>query len=149
MTWFGREPWSSGYGRRLMFWWFRVQIAALYTGWTFFTLICCKNCNAVRLKKTKNKRKRGRDGPFLNVFGLFKEHRNVANKLKRGLPGPNVINNFLHSAATLFTSVDCTYHPEVPGSNPKHTIYALFKSIFVLQLSLYSEKNANKQKRPA
>ena len=29
----------------------------------FFTLICCKNC-IVCLKKTENKRKRGRDGPF-------------------------------------------------------------------------------------
>ena len=24
-----------------------------YTGWTFFTFICCKNCNAVCLKKPK------------------------------------------------------------------------------------------------
>ena len=31
-----REPWSSGYGRRLMFrrWW--VRIPSPYTGWTFF-----------------------------------------------------------------------------------------------------------------
>ena len=40
----GRESWSSGYGRRLIFWRSRVRIPAPYTGWTwhFFTLICCK-----------------------------------------------------------------------------------------------------------
>ena len=48
----GREPWSSGYGRRLMFQRLWVQIPALYTGWTFFTFICCKNFN-VYLKRRK------------------------------------------------------------------------------------------------
>ena len=32
----GREPWSSGYGRRLVFKRLWVQIPALYTGWKFF-----------------------------------------------------------------------------------------------------------------
>ena len=32
----GREPWSSGYGKRLAFWRSWVQIPAPYTGWTFF-----------------------------------------------------------------------------------------------------------------
>ena len=32
----GREPWSSGYGKRLTFRWLWVQIPAPYTGWTFF-----------------------------------------------------------------------------------------------------------------
>ena len=42
----GLEPWSSGYGRRLMFQRLRVRILALYTGWTFFHIpICCKICN--------------------------------------------------------------------------------------------------------
>ena len=39
----GREPWSSGYGRRLIIWkllWVRIQ--AVYTGSTFFTFTCCK-----------------------------------------------------------------------------------------------------------
>ena len=40
----GREPWSSGYGRWLMSWRLLVRIPATYTGWTFFTYICCKNC---------------------------------------------------------------------------------------------------------
>ena len=32
---FGRELWSSGNGRRHMWIWLRVQIPALYTGWTW------------------------------------------------------------------------------------------------------------------
>ena len=32
----GREPWSSGYGRQLMFKRSWVQITALYTGWTWY-----------------------------------------------------------------------------------------------------------------
>ena len=54
----GREPWSCGYGRRLMFWRLWVQIPAPYTGWKNFTYNCCKNCN-VCLKKTENKQKSG------------------------------------------------------------------------------------------
>ena len=41
----GREPWSSGYGRGLIFWRSWVRIPAPYTGCTFFRYICCKNCN--------------------------------------------------------------------------------------------------------
>ena len=43
----GWEPWSSGYGKRLMLQRSWVRILATYTGWTFFTNICCKNCNDV------------------------------------------------------------------------------------------------------
>ena len=50
---FGRETWSSGYGRRLMFWRSWVQNLALYIGWTFFTYIWCKYCNDVCLKRPK------------------------------------------------------------------------------------------------
>ena len=32
----GREPWSSGYGKRLTFLWSWVRIPAPYTGWAFF-----------------------------------------------------------------------------------------------------------------
>ena len=35
---YGREPWSSGYGRRLTFQRLWVRIPALYTGWTLFTV---------------------------------------------------------------------------------------------------------------
>ena len=49
----GREPRSSGYGRKLMFRRSWVWIPALYTEWTFFhILICCKNCN-VCLRRRK------------------------------------------------------------------------------------------------
>ena len=54
----GQEPWSSGYGRRLMFQRLWVQIPAPYTGWTFFYLpICCKNYY-VCLKRRKQMKKR-------------------------------------------------------------------------------------------
>ena len=39
----GREPWSGGYGRRVMFQRSWVQIPALYAGLTLFTYICWKN----------------------------------------------------------------------------------------------------------
>ena len=59
------EPWSSGYGRHLLFERLRVQIPAQYTGWTghFFTLICCKNCIDC-LKRPKMKEKEAGVGPF-------------------------------------------------------------------------------------
>ena len=50
----GREPWSSGSGRRLMFIMTWVKIPALYTGWTFFTFICCKNCHVFFKDKNNN-----------------------------------------------------------------------------------------------
>ena len=61
----GQEPWSSGYGRRLMFWRSCVQIPVPYTGWTwhFFTLICCKNC-IVCLKRLKINETEAGVGPF-------------------------------------------------------------------------------------
>ena len=61
---FGREPWSSGYVRRLMFQRSWVWIPAPDTGWTwhFFTLICCKNC-IVCLKRPKINEKEAEVGP--------------------------------------------------------------------------------------
>ena len=59
----GREPWSSGYGRRLMFQRLWVRIPALYTGWTFFRIcICCKICYV--FDKTKINEKEAGVGPF-------------------------------------------------------------------------------------
>ena len=55
----GREPWSSGYGRRLMFQWLWVRILAPYTRWTFFHIFCCKNCNVCFKRQNKWKRGRG------------------------------------------------------------------------------------------
>ena len=51
----GQELWSSGYGRRLTIQRLWVRIPAPYTGWKrhFFTLICCKICNNVCLKRPK------------------------------------------------------------------------------------------------
>ena len=40
----------------------------------FFTYICCKNWNDVCLKRPKNKRKRGRVGPFLKKESKFHEN---------------------------------------------------------------------------
>ena len=61
----GREPWPSGYGRRLTFERSWVRFPAQDTGWTwhFFTLICCKNC-IVCLKRPKINEKEARVGPF-------------------------------------------------------------------------------------
>ena len=47
-----------------------VRIPAPYTGWTFVTFICCKNC-VVCLKKTEYKRKRGRGWPILFLKTFF------------------------------------------------------------------------------
>ena len=54
----GREPWSSGYGRRLMFQRSWVWIPAPYTGWIFFHIYLLKNCNVClkRRKKVKEAR---------------------------------------------------------------------------------------------
>ena len=41
----GGNSWSSGYSRRLILQRSWVPILAPYTGWTFFTFICCKICN--------------------------------------------------------------------------------------------------------
>ena len=48
-----QEPWSSGYGRRLMFPRSGVQIPALYTGWTFSHIFIVKI--ALMFEKTENK----------------------------------------------------------------------------------------------
>ena len=62
-----RELWSSGYGMRLMFQRLWVWIPAPYTGWSFFTFICCKNYNFYNkclFEKTKINGKEAGDGPF-------------------------------------------------------------------------------------
>ena len=61
------EPWSCGYGRRLMFQRSWVRILVPYTGctWHFFTLIGCKNC-IVCLKRPKINEKETGIAPFFN-----------------------------------------------------------------------------------
>ena len=71
---FGREPWSGGYGRRLMFERLWVQIPAQHTRWTWhsFTLICSKKI-IVCLKRPKINEKEAGVGPFLkNCFKFWK-----------------------------------------------------------------------------
>ena len=54
---FGREPWYSGYGRRLMFERSWVQILAPYTGWTWhwfivkIVLFVWKDQKIIKIKK--------------------------------------------------------------------------------------------------
>ena len=48
-----KEPWSSGYRRRLASKRSWVQIPVPDTGWTFFHIFGCKNC---LFEKTENKR---------------------------------------------------------------------------------------------
>ena len=79
---YGQEPWSSGYGRRLMSWRLWVWIQAAYTGWNLSHLFSCKIHNGF-FRKTKNKQKRGWDGPlktkinYYSGFDPFSFHRNL------------------------------------------------------------------------
>ena len=61
---FGREPWSSGYGRRLMLLRSWVRIPVPYTGSTFLTLICCKIVLMFVWKRPKINEKEAGDGPL-------------------------------------------------------------------------------------
>ena len=60
-------PWSSGYGKRLTFQRSSVRFPAPYTGWTFFTFICYKNCK-VCLKRPKINEKEAGVGPFKKEY---------------------------------------------------------------------------------
>ena len=60
-----KEPWSSGYGRRLVFQRMGVQILASYNGWTFFTYLFVVKL-VMCVWKDENKWKRGQDWP--NIF---------------------------------------------------------------------------------
>ena len=64
----GREPWSSGYGRRLMFQRSWVWIPTQYTGWTIFHIpIWCTKC----VWKNENKWKEAGVGPFFIKMKQF------------------------------------------------------------------------------
>ena len=52
-----------GTGKRLTFQRSWVRIPAKYTGWTFFTYNCCKNCNDC-FKRLKINNKEAGVGPF-------------------------------------------------------------------------------------
>ena len=59
----GREPWPSGYGRRLTFQRSWVQILAPYTGWKFFHIYLLKKF-VMFVWKDRKKRKRGQRWPI-------------------------------------------------------------------------------------
>ena len=77
LKYLGQEAWSSGYGRRLVFWGSWVRILAQ---WPFFTYICCKNCNAVCLKRLKINNKRGRGWPIIKIFIKYRCLEKVSAK---------------------------------------------------------------------
>ena len=58
-----------------------VQIPAPYTWWTFFTLICCKNC-IVCLKRPKINEKEAGVGPFLKRNTVTKYIFNDSKKTR-------------------------------------------------------------------
>ena len=89
-----------------------VRIPALYIGWTFFTLICCKK-NYCFFEKTENKRKRGRGWP------IFKLSFNFANSLSG--KKPRIKNPFVMAGALqtiLLTSF--SHQTYVVGNFIKH-----------------------------
>ena len=60
----GREPWSSGYGRRLMFERSRVWIPAAYIGWTWLFSHWFVVKIVLIVWKDQNKQKEAGIGPF-------------------------------------------------------------------------------------
>ena len=101
----GKEPWSSGYGSRFMFQRSRVWILVLYTGWTFFTFICLKNCNDVCLKRLKINNKRGRGWPIFFKKPSVKEFECVYKVCQCSLPCilvPNSVKNLFPHALNIF-----------------------------------------------
>ena len=88
-----------------------VWIPAPFTGWTFFTFICCKNCN-VYLKRWKNEKETG-DGPFINIFdnqsllGIIFEKApfEIFWKFEKFLPTRNPLS--LSLSLSLYVIVGC------------------------------------------
>ena len=66
----GWEPWSSGYGRQLMF--ERFKSRRLILDGHFITLICCNQENCiVCLKRMKINAKEAGAGPFFEKYRNF------------------------------------------------------------------------------
>ena len=61
-----QEPWSSGYGRRLVFQRSSVRIPALYTGWTHLFVVKIVFC----VWKDEIKWKRGRGWPIFKEISI-------------------------------------------------------------------------------
>ena len=66
----GQDPWSSGYGRKLMFQRLWVQIPTQYTGLTFFHILFVVKIEMC-VWKDENKRKRDRGWHIFNYFNFF------------------------------------------------------------------------------
>ena len=66
-SYYGREPWSTSYGRRLVFQKLWVQIPAHYAGWTFSHFVVVVRIGMF-VWKDKNKQKETEDGPFKKQF---------------------------------------------------------------------------------
>ena len=71
-------------------------------------------------------------------MNIIKTSSNQCNK---------ILANYLGDAIARWIRFILAYYPVVPGLNPKHTVYAFIYSNFVLYLSLYWEKDENKQKK--
>ena len=76
---YGREHWSIGYGRRLIVWRPWVRIPAPYTGWTFFTLICCKIALMLVWKRLKINEKEAGDDPLKKLIMLQNYRKHYGN----------------------------------------------------------------------
>ena len=64
----GCEPWSSGYGMRLLFWRLCVEIPAPYTGWTFFHIKYVGKIVMILRKRPKINQKEAGYGSILKMF---------------------------------------------------------------------------------
>ena len=64
----GREPLSSGYGRRLMNWRLWVRFPATYTGWTFFHIYLFVVKFVMCVWNDENKWKRGCGWPLFKKY---------------------------------------------------------------------------------
>ena len=72
--------------------WSSVRIPAPYTGWTFFTYICCKKLECL-FEKTKIKQQRGRGWPILASRGVASGiQTHVKSSLINTRPVTNLIN---------------------------------------------------------
>ena len=57
---YGQVPWSSGYGRRLVFQGLGFKSQRRILDGRFFTFICCKNCSVCFVKMKINKMRPGK-----------------------------------------------------------------------------------------
>ena len=65
---------------------------------------------------------------------------------------PSIVYNWYkvtgNGVAAIAQWICCTYHPEAPGSSPKHNVYAFFKLIFELCVTRTKIKQKGGWDRP-